>query len=53
MQSNFSPSTNILRDVNRDINYIATPNTKEIFNQILNNLKSGVKTFNLIGGGGG
>ena len=49
MQSNFSPSTNILRDVNRNINYIATPNTKEIFNQILNNLKSGVKTFNLIG----
>lgn len=49
MQSNFSPSTNIIRDVNRDINYIATPNTKQIFNEILNNLKLGVKTFNLIG----
>lgn len=49
MQLKFSPSTNILRDTEKEINYIVTPNSKEVFNNIINNLKSGNKVFNLIG----
>ena len=49
MQLKFSPSTNIVRDTDKEINYIVTPNSKEVFNNIINNLKSGNKVFNLIG----
>ncbi|MBR51408.1 MAG: hypothetical protein CMD58_02715 [Gammaproteobacteria bacterium] len=45
----FSPSTNIIRDSEKKINYIVTANSKEVFNNIINNLKSGNKVFNLIG----
>jgi hypothetical protein len=49
MHLKFSPSTNIVRDSDKDINYIVTPNSKEVFNNIINNLKTGNKVFNLIG----
>ncbi|MCY4299656.1 MAG: hypothetical protein OXC61_10210 [Flavobacteriaceae bacterium] len=40
-------STNILRDSGKDIDFIATPNSKEIFERIFSN--DGTKSFNLIG----
>ena len=49
MKIKFSPSTNILRDSEKELNYIVTPNSKEVFNNLINNLKSGNKVFNLIG----
>jgi len=49
MQLKFSPSTNIVRDTNKEINYIVTPNSKVVFSNIIKNLKSGNKVFNLIG----
>ena len=45
----FSPSTNILRDTEKELNYIVTPNAREVFNNLINNLESGNKVFNLIG----
>lgn len=48
MQLKFSTSTNIVRDSNKEINYIVTPNSKVVFSTIIKNLKSGIKVFNLI-----
>ena len=45
----FSPSTNIERDANRDFEYILTPNSIEIYNQIVSKFKSGTKSFSIIG----
>ncbi|MBP6664469.1 MAG: hypothetical protein KA168_04170 [Chitinophagales bacterium] len=49
MQNNFSPSVNIVRDNTKVINYITTPNAKQIFNQLVNDFKTGIHVFNLIG----
>ncbi|MGH1337244.1 MAG: hypothetical protein ACRBFS_14065 [Aureispira sp.] len=49
MVTNFSPSINILRDIDKDVYYVPTPNSKEIYNQISKQFKSGVHSFNLIG----
>jgi hypothetical protein len=42
-------STNILRDESKLIDYVATPNAKEIFDRIFNNTYGSNKSFNLIG----
>lgn len=42
-------STNILRDDSQDIQYIATPNSKEVFNKIHNEFRAGQHAFNIIG----
>ena len=47
--NNFTTSVNILRDTNRDFNYIPTPNAKQIVNQIVNDFKKGIRSFNIIG----
>jgi hypothetical protein len=49
MQTNFSPSINIIRDVSKDIRYIPTANTKRIFQQIVNDYKIGTHSFSIIG----
>jgi len=49
MEINFSPSINIIRDADRDIQYISTPNAKRIFEQIINDYKIGSRSFNIIG----
>ncbi|NLR91913.1 hypothetical protein [Flammeovirga agarivorans] len=49
VQNTFNVSTNILRDTDVDIKYIVTPNTKNIFDRIIQNFNSGVKSFNIIG----
>ncbi|PZX54035.1 hypothetical protein [Algoriphagus chordae] len=45
----FSVSTNIIRDQARDIHYIATPNAKQVFERIANNFRTGHRAFNIIG----
>ena len=40
-------STNILRDTGKNIDFIVTPNSKEVFERIF--LEKGTKSFNLIG----
>jgi flagellar biosynthesis chaperone FliJ len=42
-------STNIIRDSNKKLEYIVTPNSKEIFDRIFSYKGSSVKSFNLIG----
>ena len=49
MAINFSPSINIIRDANKDIAYLPTPNTERIFQQIVNDYKIGTRSFNIIG----
>ena len=49
MQTKFTTSTNIIRDVSRDLNYIPTPNAVRVVNQIANDFKKGIRSFNIIG----
>lgn len=49
MTADFSPSIHILRDANRKISYIKTPNGEKAANQILNDFKKGIRSFTLIG----
>lgn len=49
MASEFTLSVNILRDANRTISYIKTPNGERAANQILNDFKKGTRSFTLIG----
>lgn len=49
MRTNFSPSINIIRDVDKDFYYVPTSNSKEIYNQIATQFSSGVHSFNIVG----
>ena len=49
MQTKFTTSTNIIRDSTRDISYIPTPNSIRVVNQIANDFKKGIRSFNIIG----
>ena len=49
MAVKFSPSINILRDAGKDMAYIPTPNALRIFQQIVNDYKIGIRSFNIIG----
>ena len=49
MANNFTTSVNILRDTERDFNYIPTPNAKQVVSQIVNDFKKGIHSFNIIG----
>jgi hypothetical protein len=49
MQNKFTTSTNIIRDSNRSLNYIPTPNAVKVVNQISNDFKKGIRSFNIIG----
>jgi chaperonin cofactor prefoldin len=49
MQTKFSTSTNIIRDSDREIRYIPTPNSKQVVNLIANDFKKGIHSFNVIG----
>ncbi len=49
MASNFTTSTNIIRDTDRELKYIPTPNAIRISNQISNDFKQGIRSFNIIG----
>lgn len=45
----FSPSVNIIRDEEIYLNYIATSNTEQIFNQLINDYLTGIRSFNIVG----
>lgn len=45
----FSPSVNIIRDVNKDLDYIPTPNAQLVFSQITSEFILGVRSFSIIG----
>ena len=49
MADKFSTSVNIIRDSEREMNYIPTPNAIRIVNQITNDFKKGTRSFNIIG----
>ncbi len=49
MAARFSPSINIIRDAEKAFNYIPTPNSQRIVQQIVNDYKIGIHSFNLIG----
>lgn len=49
MQTKFTTSINIIRDSGREINYIPTPNANRVVNQIANDFKKGIRSFNIIG----
>ncbi|WP_259016567.1 hypothetical protein [Emticicia fluvialis] len=45
----YTISTNIIRDENRDLIYHPTPNSIRVVNQIGNDFKKGLRSFNVIG----
>lgn len=49
MANNFTTSVNILRDTERELNYIPTPNATQVVSQIVNDFKKGIKAFNIVG----
>src|SRR5690554_4514757 len=49
MANNFTTSVNIIRDTNREFQYIPTPNAKQVVSQILNDFKKGIRSFNVVG----
>jgi len=49
MQTRTLASVNIQRDLDREINYIPTPNARMIADLISNDFKRGVRSFNIIG----
>jgi hypothetical protein len=49
MPTKFTTSTNIIRDASRELNYIPTPNSIRVVNQIANDFKRGIRSFNIIG----
>lgn len=49
MANNFTTSVNIIRDTDRDFNYIPTPNSKQVVSQIVNDFKKGIRSFNVVG----
>jgi len=49
MQNNFSTSVNIIRDTDKNFNYIPTPNGKKVVTQLVSDFKKGLRCFNIIG----
>ncbi len=49
MANNFTTSVNIIRDTDREFNYIPTPNARQVVSQIVNDFKKGIRSFNVVG----
>lgn len=49
MPIKFTTSVNIIRDKGKELNYIPTPNSNRVVNQIVNDFKKGNRSFNIIG----
>jgi hypothetical protein len=49
MPTKFTTSVNIIRDKGKELNYIPTPNSIRVVNQITNDFKKGIRSFNIIG----
>ncbi|MEX0810566.1 MAG: hypothetical protein WD048_00030 [Chitinophagales bacterium] len=48
-QKDYSRSVNIIRDKDKNLNYIPTPNAKVVFNQLAKDYHLGVRSFNIVG----
>lgn len=49
MAIKFTTSVNIIRDRGKELNYIPTPNAIRVVNQITNDFKKGIRSYNIIG----
>jgi hypothetical protein len=49
MKTNYTPSINIIRDTEREINYIPTPNSQRVVGQIVDDFRKGIRAFSIIG----
>jgi len=49
MPAKFNTSVNIIRDSGRELNYIPTPNSIRIVEQIGNDFKKGIRSYSIIG----
>lgn len=49
MSSYFTPSINIIRDSERELDYLVTPNAKRVFRIIKDNFLAGNRAFSLLG----
>lgn len=45
----FTSSVNIIRDIDRSLEYIPTENARQTFSQIFNDYKTGTRAFNIVG----
>ena len=45
----YTPSVNIIRDIDRELNYYVTPNANNVVGQIVNEFKRGLRSFTIIG----
>jgi hypothetical protein len=48
-RSKFTPSINIIRDGNKNLSYISTPNSELVFQQLEADYALGIHSFNIIG----
>jgi len=49
MENKFTPSVNIIRDLDKSFNYIHTPNAERVLEQLDNSFSAGIHSFNIIG----
>lgn len=49
VKTTFSPSVNINRDFNKDFDYIVTSNAKQIYDQLIRNIETGIHSYSIIG----
>lgn len=49
MTNKFTTSVNIIRDTERNFNYIPTPNARQVVSQMVNDFKKGIRSFNIVG----
>ena len=49
MKPNYTPSVNIIRDAEKELNYIVTDNAEKSALKILNNFNKGIHSFSIIG----
>lgn len=49
IKTTFSPSINVDRDFNKDFDYIVTSNAKQIYNQLIRNIETGIHSYSIIG----
>jgi len=49
MTTKYTPSVNIFRDQNAEVNYLPTPNAKRVAAQIAADFENGIRSFSIIG----
>ena len=49
IKTTFSPSVNVDRDFNKDFDYIVTSNAKQIYDQLIKNIETGIHSYSIIG----